>query len=77
MDDLLKSINSEDDAIKLINIVRSVCNEEGFNLNKFISSVKEVFTQYLRTLEKMVLKIKILAANYLMYKIGGPAQCRS
>ena len=42
MDDLLKSVNSEDDAIKLIKNVRSMCSEGGLNLTKFISNSKKV-----------------------------------
>ena len=42
VDDLLKSVNSEDDAIKLIKDVRSMCSEGGFNLTKFVSNSKEV-----------------------------------
>ena len=40
VDDLLKSVNSEDDAIKLIKNVRLKRNEEGFNLTKFVSNRK-------------------------------------
>ena len=32
VDDLLKSVTSEDDAIKLMKNVRSLCSEGGFNL---------------------------------------------
>ena len=39
-DDLLKSVNSENDAIKLIKNVRLMRNEEGFNLTKFVSNRK-------------------------------------
>ena len=39
-DDLLKSVNSEDDAAKLIKNVRLMCNEGGFNLTKFVSNSK-------------------------------------
>ena len=42
VDDLLKSVNSEDDAIKLIKIVRSMCSEGGFTLTKFVSNSKKV-----------------------------------
>ena len=40
--DLLKSVNSEDDIIKQIKNVRPMCNEDGFNLTKFISNSKKV-----------------------------------
>ena len=42
VDDHLKSVNSEDDAIKLIKNVRSMCNEGGFNLTKLVSNSKKV-----------------------------------
>ena len=42
MGDLLKFVNSEDDGVKLIKSVRSMCNERGFNLTKFVSNGKEV-----------------------------------
>ena len=35
-------VNSENDSIKLIKNLRSVCNEGGFNLTKFISNSKKV-----------------------------------
>ena len=41
-DDLLKSVTSEDGAIKLIKNVRSMCNERGFNSTKFVSNSKKV-----------------------------------
>ena len=67
VDDLLKSANSEYDAIKLIKNVRSRHNEGRFNLTNSTVTVK-THTQYLRTLEEMVSKTKTLAANYLMNK---------
>ena len=42
VDDMLKSVNSEDDAIKLIKKVRSMCSEGGFSLKKFVSNSKKV-----------------------------------
>ena len=38
VDDLLKYVNSEDDAIKLIKNAKSMYNEGRFNLTKFISN---------------------------------------
>ena len=67
-DDLLKSLNSEDDAIKLIKNVRSMCNDGGFNLTKFVSNSKKSCTQYLRPLEEIVSKAKTLAVIYQMNK---------
>ena len=42
VDDMLKSVNSEDDAIKLIKKVRSMCSEGGFSLTKFVSNSKKL-----------------------------------
>ena len=68
VDDLLKSVNSEDDVIKLIKNVRSICNEGGLNLTNLSLIARKSCTQYLRTLEKMMAKTKTFAANYLMNK---------
>ena len=42
VDNLLKSVNSEDNVIKLIEDVRSMCNGGGFNSTKFVSNSKKV-----------------------------------
>ena len=60
VDDLLKSVNSEDDAIKLIKNVRSMCNEGGFNLTKFVSNSKKVLHSILKTFRRNGVKDKDL-----------------
>ena len=42
VDYLLKFVNSEDNAIKLIKTVRSICNEGGFIVTNFVSNSKKV-----------------------------------
>ena len=70
VDDLLKSVNSEDDAIKLIKNVRSMCNEGEFNLTKLVSNSKEVLHSIPKNFRKNGCKLgcKTLDANYLMNK---------
>ena len=58
VDDLLKSVNSENDAIKLIKNVRSMCNEGGFNWKNLSVIARKSCTQYLQALEKTVSKAK-------------------
>ena len=60
--DLLKSVNSEDDIIKQIKNVRPMCNEDGFNLTKFISNSKKV----LHSIPEIFRRNGV--ANYLMNK---------
>ena len=67
VDDLLKSVNSEDDAIKLIKNVRSMCNEGGFNVTKFISKSKKVLYLIPETFRRNGVR-QTSAANYLMNK---------
>ena len=67
VDDLLKSVNSEDDAIKLIKNVRSMCNEVGFNVTKFISKSKKVLYLIPETFRRNGVR-QTSAANYLMNK---------
>ena len=63
VDDLLKSVNSEDDAIKLIKNVRSMCNEGGFNLTKFISNSKKVLHSIPETFRRNDVKDKDLGCK--------------
>ena len=63
MDDLLKSVNSEDDAIKLIKNVRSMCNEGGFNLTKFVSNMKKVLRSIPETFGRNDVKGKDLGCK--------------
>ena len=63
VDDLLKSVNSEDDAIKLIKNVRSVCNEGGFNVTKFISKIKKVLYLILETFRRNGVKDRDLGCK--------------
>ena len=63
VDDLLKSVNSEDDAIKLIKNVRSMCNEGGFSLKKFVSNSKEVLHSISETFRKNGVKDKDLGCK--------------
>ena len=63
MGDLLKSVNSEDDAINLIKNVRSMCNEEGFNLTKFVSSRKKVLHSIPETFRRNDVKGKDLGCK--------------
>ena len=68
VDDPLKSVNSESDAIKLIKNIRSMCNEGGFNWTKFISNSKDVLHSIPESFRKNGAKDKDLAASYLMNK---------
>ena len=68
VDDPLKSVNSESDAIKLIKNIRSMCNEGGFNWTKFISNSKDVLHSIPESFRKNGAKDKDLAARYLMNK---------
>ena len=60
-DDLLKSVNSEDDAIKLIKIVRAMCSEGGFRLTKFVSNSKKVLYSIPETFRRNGVKDKDLS----------------
>ena len=60
VDDLLKSVNSEDDAIKLIKIVRAMCSEGGFRLTKFVSNSKKVLYSIPETFRRNGVKDKDL-----------------
>ena len=60
MGDLLKFVNSEDDGVKLIKSVRSMCNERGFNLTKFVSNDKEVLHLIPETYKRNGVKDKVL-----------------
>ena len=62
VDDLLKPVNSEDDAIKLIKNIRSMCNEGGFNLTKFSNS-KEVLHSIPGTFRRNGVKDKDLGCK--------------
>ena len=42
MDDLLKLLDNEKEAIKLIKDVKEMCASGGFKLTKFLSNSKEV-----------------------------------
>lgn len=42
MDDLLKSLLTEEDAINMVNNLRAICNRGGFNLTKWISNSRKV-----------------------------------
>ena len=42
IDDMLKSVENEDKAIRLMKDVKSMCQEGGFNLTKFASNSKKV-----------------------------------
>ena len=42
MDDLLKSVETEESAVRLIRDVKAMCQAGGFNLTKFISIKKKV-----------------------------------
>ena len=59
-DDLLKSVNSEDGAIKLIKKVRSMCSEGGFTLTKFVSSSKKLLHSIPETFRRNGVKDKEL-----------------
>ena len=63
VDNLLKSINCEDDVIKLIKNLRSMCNERGFNLTKFITNTKEVLHSIPATFRKNDVKDKDLGCK--------------
>ena len=63
VDDLLKSVNSEDDAIKLIKNIRSMGNEGGFNLTKLVSNSKEVLHSIGETFRRNGLKDKDLGCK--------------
>ena len=63
VDDLLKSVNSKDDAIKIIKNVISMCNEGGFNLTKFVSNSKKVLHSIPETFRKNGVKNKDLGCK--------------
>ena len=63
VDDLLKSVNSEDDAIKLIKNLRSMCNEGGSNLTKFVSNSKKVLHSIPETFRRNGFKDKDLGCK--------------
>ena len=64
VDDLLKSVNSGDDAIKLIKNVRTMFSEGGgFNLTKFVSNSKEVLLSIPETFRKNGVKDKDLGCK--------------
>ena len=42
VDDMLKSVENEDKAIRLMKDVKSMCQKGGFNLTKFASNSKRV-----------------------------------
>ena len=63
MDDLLKSVNSEDDAIKLIKNLRSICNKGGLNLTKFVSNSKKVLHSIPETFRRNGVKDKDLGCK--------------
>ena len=42
MDDLLKSVENEESAVRLISDVKAMCQNGSFNLTKFISNKKKV-----------------------------------
>ena len=52
VDDMLKSVENEDKAIKLMKDVKSMCQEGGFNLTKFASNSERVFAIYSREIQK-------------------------
>ena len=60
---LLFSVNSEDDVIKLIKNVRSVCNEGGFSLTKFASNSKKVLHSIPETFRRNGVKDKDIGYN--------------
>ena len=63
VDDLLKSVNSDDDAIKLIKNVRSMCNKGGFNLIKFVSNSKKFLHSIPETFRRNAVKGKDLGCK--------------
>ena len=44
MDDLLKSVNTHEVALKLVDDVKKICKAGGFHLRKFIRNGKEILT---------------------------------
>ena len=54
VDDLLKSVENEDNAIHLIKKRRSMCLEGEFNLTNFAATVKGFYCQSLKNTEKLV-----------------------
>ena len=63
VDDLLKSVNSQDVAIKLIINVRSMCNERRFNLTKFVNNSKKVLHSIPETFRRNGVKDKVLGCT--------------
>ena len=63
LNDLLKSVNSEDYGIKLIKNVRPMCNEGEFNLTKFVSSSKKVLHSIPDTFRRNGVKDKDLGCK--------------
>ena len=63
VDDLLKSVEDEDNAIHLIKKVRSMCLEGGFNLTKFCSNSERVLLSIPEEHRKAGMKNEDLLGN--------------
>ena len=55
-DDMLKSVENEDKAIRLMKDVKSMCQEGGFNMTKFASNSKKVLQSIPEKDRKMGIK---------------------
>ena len=56
VDDMVKSVENEGKAIRLMKDVKSMCQEGGFNLAKFASNSKKVLQSVLEKDRKMDIK---------------------
>ena len=63
VDDLLKSVESEDSAIQLIQYVRKICQRGGFILS-LLPTEKVFLNQFQKNLERMVSRTEILMESY-------------
>ena len=63
VENLLKSVESEDSTIQLIQDVRKICQRGGFSLTKFTSNRKDVLKSVPKH-HRMVARTKILIESY-------------
>jgi len=63
VDDLLKSVHDVDTGVHLVNAVKGMCKEGGFNLTKFVSNSKELM-EYLPDAEKSTSGIRVDLLNH-------------
>ena len=63
VDDLLKSLDNEREAIKLIKNVKAMCASGGFKLTKFLSNSKQVLPSIDEVYKRQGFKVKNLMGD--------------